>query len=330
MLRQRTTGTLIVNFGGPRELEEIPSFLTELLTDIDVIRTSLPGPIQRFLFKRIAQRRAKKVSSDYVSIGGRSPIFAETEKLAEAVGAALEGPTYTFHRYLPATHPSFLDAFSQEECTRWKIFPCFPQFSFATTGSIARWMKSHLPKEQVQQMRWVKSYPTHPLFIRAFQEQIASFMTQKELDPKSTFLLYTAHGLPQSFVTGGDPYSFECEESYLAIQEAFPESGSLLAYQSKFGPGEWLRPYTSDVVKEVKRYVSPATSTLLLIPLAFTSDHLETLYEIEQEYLPPIREAGFAAHRVPALGLNPLWIKAIPSIIQESALSTTEMLIRSH
>lgn len=316
---------VIANFGGPRTLPEVEPFLKELLCDQDVVRTGWPQPIHNAFFGRVARKRARKVREDYREIGGRSPIFADTEALAEQLRPRLDGPVLTFHRYLPATHDEFLTQLQAIETDEITLFPMFPQFTHATTGSIARWMQQRLPKAITQKLRWVKSYPTHPGFVAAYQNQIREFLHDQNIAEAETLLLFSAHGIPKKFLRWGDPYPRECEASVAAVAKAFPQANSLLCYQSKFGPGEWLRPYTSDVSADISPWARPH---VVVVPISFTSDHIETLFEIETEYLPPIRKAGYQAHRCPALTLRPDWLDAIVTLLRDAPRHANESLIR--
>jgi len=319
--------TLLVNFGGPRNLAETESFLCSLLTDKDVVRTNFPQFIHNFLFKRIAKKRAIKVRLDYESIGGKSPIYEDTEKLANILKVQNVSPIITFHRYLPATHASFIKEVQTSDYDEFIVFPLFPQFTYATTGSIARWFSRHLDDSIVNKMRWIKSYPDHPLFIHAHTIAINEFLIKNELTEENTLFLFSAHGLPQKFVLAGDPYQDECYTSFKAIMANFPLAKGLLSFQSKFGKGEWLRPYTSEISENINK-IAENRKNVIIIPISFTSDHIETLFEIEDEYLPPIRKQGLNAFRVPALTSRKEWIEAIKAILQEKNQCNTQMLIR--
>ncbi len=305
----KKVATLIVNFGGPRSLDEIGSFLKELLTDRDVIRSRLPTFIHRWLFSQVARKRVKKVAKDYAAIGGKSPIFEDTETIA----AHLEAPA--FHRYLPETHAAFVQQMDRLEADEIAVFPLFPQFSYATTGSIARWFSKHLKRDLVEKMSWVPSYAAERTFVAAMQANIAAFIAREGLREEEVILLFSAHGLPQAFVDTGDPYQRHCEESFAAIAAGFPAALSRLSYQSKFGRGQWITPYTSDVCREIHEW-RKGRETVIFIPLSFTSDHIETLFEIEQLYLPVITRRGLRAYRCPALNLRKDWLEAIPAILQ--------------
>lgn len=325
---KQKTGLLIVNFGGPRDLNEIPSFLTSLLCDKDVVRTSLPYPLHRYLFTRIAKKRSKKVALDYQSIGGKSPIYDDTESVAKKLREILPLEIHTFHRYLPQTHSQFIRTLLISEVEKWIIFPMFPQFSYTTSGSIARWFDQKLPKDLTRKMCWIKSYPHQKPFIDLFSQRIRRFLESHQLVEKEVLLFFSAHGLPKKFVLEGDPYQQECELSYQLIVENFKESAHLLAYQSKFGPGEWLRPYTIDACNQIDDVIQDKKH-VIFIPLAFTSDHIETLFEIETEYMPIIKNKGLNVYRLSAFNNEPDWVAAIEDLLEiPHTLVYNQMLIR--
>ncbi|NGX62032.1 MAG: Ferrochelatase [Chlamydiae bacterium] len=320
-------GYLLVNFGGPRTLSEVEPFLRALLTDKDVVRTKFPQPIHNLLFNRIAKKRAKKVSHDYDEIGGGSPIFADTEYVAEELRKRLDAPVFTFHRYLPETHAASLAAIEKFAHPEIRVFPMFPQFTYATTGSIARFFQEKLIPTARKKLKWCKSYPTHPAFAGVFQKIIREFLEEKQLAEEDVVLLFSAHGIPRSFVDTGDLYEYECRASFQKVMEAFPEALGRLCFQSKFGPGEWLRPYTQDACEEIELW-NEGRKHVLFIPISFTSDHIETLFEIEREYLPLITQKGLEAYRLPAPNRRDDWIAAIVSILLEFVPTSSCMLVR--
>lgn len=318
---------LLVNFGGPRSLDEIAPFLRELLCDQEVIRTSLPAFFHRILFSRVANKRAKVIAHDYAKIGGKSPIFEDTEAIAALLEERLKIPVLSFHRYLPATHRDFLNKLQALNPQEIDVFPLFPQFSYATTGSCALWLKERLPTSVNQKLRWILSYAAHPEYAAAKQRCIREFLEQKKIQEKEACLIFSAHGLPQNFVCTGDIYQSECERSFEAIRTAFPQAKHLLCYQSKFGKGQWLHPYTSDVCKTAASF---GREHVLFVPLSFPSDHIETLFEIEELYLPPVRAQGLQAWRIPALNRRADWMDAIVSILKsDQTRLNTDMLLRN-
>ncbi|MBI3508791.1 MAG: ferrochelatase [Chlamydiia bacterium] len=307
---------ILVNFGGPRNLEEIAPFLEELLSDQDVVATPYPAFFHRWLFKKIARKRAARIVSDYVSIGNKSPIYEDTE----AIGAYLKA--VVFHRYLPSTHASSLSAIEALRETTIPVLPLFPQFSYATTGSIARFFQRHLRKETVRKLQWVGSYCDHPAFIASWQRKIKEFVQGRNI-PRP-FFLFSAHGLPQAFVQRGDPYQAQCERSVQAVMRAFPDIPHLLAYQSKFGRGEWLRPYTNEVCESW----NDKEHTVVIIPISFTSDHIETLFEIEEMYVAALTQKGVPAYRCPALNREKYWLESLQEIARYQKTIENFRLVR--
>ena len=187
-------GYLLVNFGGPRNLDEVPFFLEALLRDRDVIRTRLPKLVHHWLFGRVARKRALKVRHDYEQIGGKSPIYFDTETLAEELRKRLGTQVLTFHRYLPETHAESLKKIEDFQGEQLVVIPLFPQFCYATTGSIARFLQLQLPS--VNKLRWVKSYAGHPSFIQSYRRRIAGFLRDNGLREEETALLFSALGPP--------------------------------------------------------------------------------------------------------------------------------------
>lgn len=313
---------ILADFGGPRSLSEIPSFIHELLLDPEVIRPTLPKPLHYLLFSRIAKKRAKKIAIEYEKLGGRSPIYFYTEEMAKRIAKEIGCETIAFHRYLPQTHADFIkrvNAFSGEI----KVIPLFPQFTYAVTGSMARFFAKKIQKE----VEWIKSYPTHPAFVQAYRENIKQFLIDNQIIEEETFFIFSCHGIPKSYVDEGDNYEKECNLSFNRLVSEFPLAKGLLSYQSRFGSEEWLTPYTEDVCAHIIDFCQKRKK-IVIIPLSFISDHIETLYEIEELYLPLIRKQGLQAYRCPALNFHFLWEKTILALLNGKEWLQTEELVR--
>lgn len=304
---------ILVNFGGPRGLTEVRPFLNELLTDQDVIRTRLPPVIHRWIFSRVAKKRALKISPDYQKIGGGSPIFRDTEEVAKQLSHKLSVPVVPFHRYLKATHDASFQTIEALQEKTLRVLPLFPQFSYATTGSIARFFSERLSKKTELSLRWIQSYAAHPAFIECYAQKIKECLQGQGIEETDAILLFSCHGLPRLFIDEGDVYEAECQSSFAALSRLFPQALCRLSYQSKFGRGEWLRPYTDEVCKSILSW-NQGRKWVVIVPLSFTSDHIETLYEIEELYLPLVRKQGIRALRCPALNCEPGWIDALAEI----------------
>jgi protoporphyrin/coproporphyrin ferrochelatase len=326
-MHQKKISYVIVNFGGPRNLKEIRPFLETLLTDQDVIRTKLPQFLQKFIFKKIARNRAKKIQKDYIKIGGKSPIFFDTENIAYLVSQRLDAKVLTYHRYLTDTHQKFLEEINNINTDEIHIFPMFPQFSYATTGSIARFFNQNLSESILNKVRWIKSYPGHTSFIQAYTNKIQDLILEHQLNPNETILFFSSHGIQKNLVQTGDIYESECQISFNKIMHNFPYLLGKMGFQSKFGPGEWIQPYTEDMCYQVDEW-SQGRKNIIIIPLSFTSDHIETLFEIEHLYLPILKSKKYNVFRCPALNQGSTWIDSIIEILKETNLMTNQMLIR--
>jgi ferrochelatase len=324
-----TRALLLVNFGGPRIMREVRPFLRALLTDQDVLQTRFPAWLHRLVFSRIANRRACRICGEYRELGGGSPLFRDTEQIAAEMRDLFEGPVLTLHRYLPDTHSDLKEALVQlaTKVDEVIVIPLFPQFSYTTTGSCARWLLHVMPKPLLNKFRWIKSYGTDSLFVTAWQERIRMKLSQLSWDEQQTVLLFSAHGIPQRYAEAGDPYAVECERSMQAILQAFPRAQGRLCYQSQFGPEQWLQPYTSLLVQTLGDEI-PDRRQCLIVPHAFTTDHLETLVEIEDQYLSVLKQKGWQAHRVDCLQGSQTFVRALARLAEQRESCTTQMLIR--
>jgi ferrochelatase len=320
---------IVVNFGGPRSLNEVEPFLKALLGDQEVIRTPFPPFLHKWIFSRVAKKRAQIVIPDYQLIGGKSPIFEDTEAVGNFLRKRLSCRVLTFHRYLVDTHETFFK--EVEDCSSEKIlvFPLFPQFSYTTTGSIAQYFSKHLSKNALYKLSWVRSYPDHPSFIVPFCQLIKESLTKKKWREEKTILFFSPHGLPKKFVAQGDVYQKECEHSFRLISEQFPRVLSVLAYQSQFGKDEWIRPYTREKCQTIDEW-GKGYEHVLFIPLSFTSDHIETLFEVEHQYLPVVKAKGYDVFRCPALNLKQEWLEGIVQILLGAPVCANQMLLRSY
>jgi ferrochelatase len=302
---------LLANFGGPRISQEIPSFLHALLTDQDVTGGRIPPWLHRPLFSYIAKRRAHRVAEQYAYLGGRSPIFQDTEKLAQNLSQELQAPVISFHRYLTETHQDTLAALRESAGDIIGI-PLFPHYTFAVTGSIIRFFLERIPEKP---MAWITHFGVHPQFISCMREHIQDCLIAQGIVAEDCFFLFSVHGLPMRHIRLGDPYAKQCQDSFNAL---IGESEGVLSFQSKFGIGEWLVPSTKEICQSLctkKRYI-------VVVPFGFVSDHIETLYEIDHLYVPMLLQRGYRVVRVPAINTSDRWVSALASIVKSSPHET--------
>ncbi|HEU5361439.1 MAG TPA: ferrochelatase [Candidatus Deferrimicrobiaceae bacterium] len=311
------TGVVLLNMGGPDSLSAIRPFLARLFSDREMIRLPL-APLTQPLFAWIVSGvRTRKVKRYYEEIGGGSPIGKLTENQRAALEAALRETGGTFRVYVGMRywHPLAKHAaleMKEEGVSRAIALPLYPQYCAATTGSSLsdlrrwiRWAGASFPLAEV------KSWPDHPGYIAALAETIAE--TIRGAGPEGTHLLFSAHGIPKSFIDEGDPYQAEVERTVAAVMDAFPGYPHSISYQSRVGRVEWLKP---DTVEEVVRLGRQGVERLVVVPVSFVSDHIETLHELDIRLRSTAGEAGIATFlRVPALNDSPAFIRALKEIV---------------
>ncbi len=328
MLKEKSREPLLLaNFGGPRTPTEVEPFLKSLLGDQEILPTALPPFLHRLIFSRVAAKRAPYIRKTYEVIGGGSAIWADTEYLKEVL-ARQWSQVLSFHRYLDSTHSSSFEAIKRlDSSSPLTVFPLFPHFSRATTGSIATLFYKKLPRAVSERTFWIQSYATHPAYIKLWQEKIARFFQENGIAEKDAVLLFSAHSLPEKFIAEGDPYKKEVEASFEAIRAAFPDTLCKLTFQSKFGRGKWLEPETARSCRSLLEWAR-GREVVLFIPISFTSDHIETLYEIEKLYLPIAERRSYKAYRMAAFNREEGWLKAIEEIILTSKRVPIKELLR--
>lgn len=288
---------ILLNLGGPDTLSAVEPFLVNLFSDPDIFRFPLGTVVQKPLARVLARWRAPRVAEHYRKIGGGSPILAHTraqaQRLAEKLAPVLDAAVYVGMRYWHPFIQEALEQAVQEGARRLILLPLYPQFSFTTTGSSLREVARLIEENRLTFIEQVtiRSYPDHPLYIRAVAERIVEALREFSDDELMRWgLLFSAHGVPLRFIADGDPYLVETQRSVAAVLDHLrhrPETASavnrartVLSFQSKVGPMKWLEPATSDTVK---RLAEEGIENLLVVPISFVSDHVETLYELDIE-----------------------------------------------
>ena len=313
---------LFLQLGGPENLAEVPSFLYRLFADPDVIRIKF-GPLRKAIARSIALGRTRASRKLYASIGGGSPIRGWTERQAQGVEERLRrrGREAVVRAAMNCSNPLVEDVvrdLAGGGVRRFLSFPLYPQYSLTTTkGALERARHAVRRKVPEADLHELGSWPTHEGFVRShaetIREEIARFPDPR---PGSVHLLYTAHSIPKKLVTReGDPYPKEVEASIAAINaELGNRSRWSLAYQSKLGPIEWLGPATLDAIRELGR---GGVRQVLAIPIAFVSDHVETLYEIDQLFGEEARAAGIETfRRTPGLNDRSTFLDALADLAE--------------
>ena len=310
---------VLFNLGGPDSPEAVRGFLTNLFSDPAIIR--LPWPLRPLLARYIARSRTPVVQKIYAELGGRSPLLPETRKQAAALDQALAEPGHTWRSFVVMRywHP-FADEIAREVAD-WKpdrivLLPLYPQFSSATTqSSLADWHRAAGKIGLQAPTSALCCYPDEPGFVGAYtallRKAVAEARAAGGQEPR---ILFSAHGLPKRIVTqGGDPYAWQVERGAEAIAVAAglkPESWRV-CYQSRVGRLEWLGPYAEAEIRQAGADRVP----LGVLPLAFVSEHSETLVELDRDYARLAQESGVPVYvRVPALGDHPAFIAGLAGL----------------
>ncbi|KAI4172448.1 MAG: hypothetical protein LQ343_003538 [Gyalolechia ehrenbergii] len=331
--RSGPTAIVFMNMGGPSTLPEVGPFLSRLFADADLIPL---GRLQSYLGPLISRRRTPKIEIQYAAIGGGSPIRKWSEYQSSEMCKVLDQqcpesaphkPYLAFRYADPLTeemyHRLLADGFGKQG--RAVAFTQYPQYSCSTTGSslneLWKW-RTRLEgpySSSPSGIRWsvIDRWPTHPGLISAFAQNIQTQLdTYPEETRKDVILLFSAHSLPMSVVNRGDTYPAEVAATVHAVLQRLGfQNPYRLCWQSQVGPSAWLGAQTSDTVMN---YVRKGHKDMILIPIAFTSDHIETLYELDQEVIHEAqKEGGTGVKRAESLNGSRVFIEALADVARE-------------
>ena len=315
-------GVVLLNLGGPDSLAAVQPFLYNLFSDPDII--DFPGS---FLFRKrlanlISSRRAPRIQEQYKQIGGKSPLKDHTLKQAAMLELALNkkvsARVYVAMRYWHPSTQEALDAIKRDGIKKVILLPLYPQYSVATTASSVKEWETQLDargnRSEID-TTLVKSYYDFPPYIDALVDRLNEGLQRFPAERRSeVHLVFSAHGTPMKLVRTGDPYSDHIKKTVdLILRQGRFTQASSLCYQSKVGPMKWLTPSTPDTINELAQ---EGVKDMLIVPVAFTSDHLETLFELGIEYRKTAMLAGVAQYEV-TTGLNdsPLFIGALAQLV---------------
>lgn len=305
----RRIAVVLANLGGPDGPDSVKPFLFNLFNDPAII--GLPGIFRTPLAKLISSRREKPAQENYALMGGGSPLLPETRKQAEALEVQLNASlpqddtrVFIAMRYWhPFTEEAAraVEAFKPDEVV---FLPLYPQYSTTTTASSLKLWRETYKGSGTEHV--VCCYPQSEGFIAAQARMIRE--TLAKADGKPVRVLFSAHGIPSKLVAKGDPYQAQVEATVAAVVAKLGLSDWAICYQSKVGPMEWLGPATPDAIKQAAADGVGA----LVVPIAFVSEHIETLVELDIEYGELAHEVGCAPYlRAPAVGPDADFIGAL-------------------
>jgi ferrochelatase len=318
-------GVLLFNLGGPESLSDVKPFLYRLFSDPEIIHVKW-SPLRKAIAYTIATVRRKTSEGYYRQIGGGSPLRRLTEQQAGELEKELKNRGRDAQTFVGMCtwRPFLYEAVEQIEKARLDslvILPLFPQYSATTTGSgfavLRRLIDAH-PQFKKLDVQWICSWPDQPTYVESFAQSIERELA-KFSDPSKVHLLFSAHSIPERYVRNGDPYLEQTKKSVEVIMDRLGRRNTYqLSFQSKIGPVKWLEPLTNDVIVQLGKQ---GVDDVLVVPISFVSEHIETLYELDILYKKVAAEAGVKNFlRVPALNSDPVFIRALADIV-ESTLS---------
>jgi len=322
---RRKLAIVLFNLGGPDKPESVRPFLKNLFRDKAIIRA--PLPIRWTLARLISTLRAPSAKKNYAMMdaGGGSPLLPETEKQASALEHELskrmpgvEVKCFIAMRYWHPFTEEAAQAVKDWAADDVVLLPLYPQFSTTTTGSsLSAWHNSYSKPSKT-----ICCYPFEDTFISAHVGMIDGAWKNAG-SPDNVTLLLSAHGLPEKIVKDGDPYQWQCEQMSAKISALVPKEWDVVGcYQSRVGPLKWIGPPTEDEIEKA----SKAGRNILIAPIAFVSEHIETLVELGEEYREVAEEHGAASYStVPALGTDAVFIGYLAGLVGDAIASDTAL-----
>ena len=304
---QEKTGVVLLNLGGPDSLEAVEPFLYNLFVDPDII--NFPGSFlfREWLAKLISSKRHPKIQEQYKQIGGKSPLkdftLGQARLLEEKLNEKFPARVFAAMRYWHPFTEETLDELEKENIKKVILLPLYPQYSMATTESSVKEWKKHLEKRD-SKIEWtlVEQYYDFPPYIDACVERINQGLEKFPAEKRGEVdILFSAHGTPLKLVRAGDPYSEHiCQTVAAVTKRGGWTNPHHLCYQSKVGPQKWLTPSTPAMIEDLAK---KGSKQMLAVPIAFASDHLETLFEVGIEFKHLAKKAGVEQFEVTE-GLN--------------------------
>lgn len=316
------TGIVMMNLGGPQTVDDVNPFLRALFADREIIQL----PWQDRLGPFIADRRTKKIQQHYQEIGGGSPILRWTEEQGRGMVERLDrlSPAtaphefYVAFRYIEPSSDTALKAMAADGVTRAVAFTQYPQFSCSTTGSsLNELWRAARRTGLADRFTWsvIDRWPAHPGFVDAMTETVREGLARfDEADRDDVVIVFSAHSLPLSVIDRGDAYPAEVGATVHEVMQRLDYRHEyLVAYQSEVGPVRWLGPSTESVLEQLGK---KRRRHVLVVGIAFTSDHIETLHELDIEYGELAHAVGIEHfHRAPALNGMPTFQDALADLV---------------
>ncbi len=316
----KPTGLVVLNMGGPDSLEEVEPFLYRLFSDRELIQLPLGALFQRPFARLISHFRAKHVRENYRQIGGRSPLLRWTSLQAQGVARELgEGwRPYVAMRYTSPGADETVRRMRADGIEQAVVLSLYPHYTAATTGSsfndFRRAVARHYPQLS---FLVIEQWYDWPGYLEALTAKVRDGLEQFPAEIRSRVqVVFSAHALPQKFIDRGDPYLEHVMATVKGVEERLDGQPWHVGFQSRSGPVEWMHPDTLEVID---RLASTGHDAVLLVPISFVSDHIETLHEIDIEMRDHAAQAGIRHFaRAPSLNDSPEFIAALAELVGQT------------
>ena len=316
-------GVVVLQLGGPDSLAAVEPFLYNLFSDPDIIAIPFGTIFRRPHARFIARKRAPIAAEHYRHIGGRSPINEITARqsaaLEQSLNRSVPARVFVAMRYWNPSTSEAVDALVKEHIGRVVLLPLYPHYSVTTTGSsLNEWNRVVTASHARFETDTIQEYHLHPAYIKSIVERITEALQRfPEQHRSSVHLLFSAHGTPESLVRKGDPYKKQIESTVDSVMKTgkFSQNHDL-SFQSRVGPQKWISPFTTETVR---RLAGGGVKNLIVIPIAFVSDHIETLYELNVEVRELAMRNGIGQFEITeGLNTSATFIEALTQLVLTS------------
>ena len=314
----KTTALILLNMGGPDSLEAVEPFLYNLFSDRQLIQLPAGAVLQKPFAKLISHFRAKHVVENYRMIGGKSPLLEWTQKQAAGIAQRLDNvQPFVIMRYWHPFAADVLEEIKQAGIEQAVVLSMYPHYTGATTGSSINDFKRTAARVCPKlNCRLIEQWYDWPGYLDALAARIGTGLDGlSATEREEVQIVFSAHALPQKFIDRGDPYLQQVETTVQGVMQRVGGYEWHLGFQSRSGPVQWMEPETTDVMDQL---AAAGKTSLLIVPVSFVSDHIETLHEIDIEYREHALANGIQKYvRAPSLNDGDDFLQALAELVKE-------------
>ncbi len=318
MTDNKPTALILLNMGGPDSLEAVEPFLFNLFSDRELIQLPAGALLQKPFARLISHFRAKKVVENYRTIGGKSPLLEWTQKQAIGIAERLENmQPFVMMRYWHPRAEPVLAEIKAAGIEKAVVLSMYPHYTGATTGSSVNDFKRSAARVYPElDYQVIENWYDWPGYLDALAQRVKEGLESfHDLLRDEVQILFSAHALPQKFIDRGDPYQQHVETTAREVMARVGDFSWTIAYQSRSGPVKWMEPGTEQMIPQL---AAAGHQSLLMVPISFVSDHIETLEEIDVEYRDLAADCGFLHfHRAPSLNVHDDFLAAMAALVKE-------------